>query len=590
MSTYVLSFKPVTRGFGRNDPSAVLFRDGEPVFGIEEERLSRSKHAVNEFPERSIRACLSYCDRALADIDEIVIPYDHTRLSTLIVENREKIVSNPAFFGRMQLSEESSRSFLSNVSAVTGALGTYTGARSGGLVSVIADRLERLFGGPIPPITTEEHHLCHAASAYYPAEFDEGLILTLDGKGEYDSTVVWRAQNGALTRERTYVDPNSLGFFFAAITEFLGYRAYNGEGKIMGLAPYGEHNDRIAQTLDSVVTGGVDYDVTEISTGMIGDDVRRLERLFGRPQKRRPESFTQWEKDLAFMTQQFLENTVVAIVEEYCGAFGTANVGLAGGVALNCKLNKRVMEHQAVDSLFVQPVANDSGLALGAGLLEAGSSIDFPTVHYGPEYTAAEIQQTLDKNGISYREPDNIARATAERIADGNLVGWFQGRLEMGPRALGNRSILADPRSVESRTRVNRYVKHREEWRPFAPSMLETRADEYLEDAIPSPFMILTFNATDQATEDIPAAIHPGDNTTRPHTVTEAQTPRYYDLIQEFDRITGIPVVLNTSFNDHGEPIVAQPKEALKDFYGMGLDVLVLDRFLVEKDAVRGGE
>lgn len=156
-------------------------------------------------------------------------------------------------------------------------------------------------------------------------------------------------------------------------------------------------------------------------------------------------------------------------------------------------------------------------------------------------------------------------------------------------RARGNRSILADSRSVESRTRVNRYVKHREEWRPFAPSILETRAGEYLEDAKPSPFMILTFDATDRAMEEIPAAIHPGDNTTRPQTVTEAQSPRYHDLIQEFERITGVPVVLNTSFNDHGEPIVTWPTEALKDFYGMELDVLVLDRFLVEKDAVRGG-
>jgi Predicted carbamoyl transferase, NodU family len=322
---------------------------------------------------------------------------------------------------------------------------------------------------------------------------------------------------------------------------------------------------------------------------MIEDDVRRLERLFGRPRKRQPESLTQWATDLAFMTQQFFEETVIAIVEECCETFETANVGLAGGVALNCKLSKRVMEHRTVDSLFVQPVAHDSGLAFGIGLLKNGSSIDSSTVHYGPEYTAAEIQQILDTNGITYREPDDITRATAERIADGDLVGWFQGRLEMGPRALGNRSILADPRSVESRTRVNRYVKHREEWRPFAPSILETRADEYLEDAKPSPFMILTFNATDRAMEEIPAAIHPGDNTTRPQTVTEAQSPRYHDLIQEFERITGVPVVLNTSFNDHGEPIVTRPKEALKDFYGMGLDVLVLDRFLVEKDAARGG-
>jgi carbamoyltransferase len=585
MSKYVLSFKPVTRGFGRYDPSAVVFRDGTPVFGIEEERLSRNKHAINEFPERSIRACLSYCDCTLSDIDEIVIPYDHTLLANLVMANREKLLSNPAFFGRIRTSEESSRSFLSNASAVIGALGTYTGARSGALLTVIENRLESLFGGPVPPITSAEHHACHAASAYYPAPFDDGLVLTIDGKGEYDSTVVWRATDGMLTRERTYTDPNSLGFFFAAITEFLGYRAYNGEGKVMGLAPYGEHNEGIEQTLSRVVSGGVDYDVTGISTGMIEDDVRRLERLFDRPRKRQPKSFSQWEKDLAFSAQQFLQDTVVAITEEYCRQFGTANVGLAGGVALNCKMNKRLMEHEAVETLFVQPLAHDGGLAFGAGLLEQQAPIEFQTVYYGPDYTAEEIKRVLETNRIDYREPADITQVTAEHIANGDLVGWFQGRLEMGPRALGNRSILADPRTIESRTRVNRDVKHREEWRPFAPSMHEDAADEYLENAEPSPYMIKTFDATDRAVDEIPAALHPGDNTTRPQTVTEAQNPRYYELIRNFEAITGVPVVLNTSFNDHGEPIVTHPREALKDFYGIGLDVLVLDKFLVEKAA-----
>lgn len=583
MGSYVLAFKPVLRGFGMHDPSAVIFEDGHPVFGIEEERLSRNKHAPNEFPVQSIRACLAECEIDLSALDEILIPYDHTLLSKLIRNNTEKLVSNPTFFGRMAHAEEGSNSVVSDIAAVTGAIGTYLGAEAGDLVEVIETRLDSHFGGPVPPISTYEHHACHAASAYYPAPFTDGLVVTLDGKGEYDSTVVWRASNGRLTRERTYGDPNSLGFFYAAITEFLGYRAYNGEGKIMGLAAYGQQNDAIEETLYDVITPGVDYDVTEISTGVIEEDVQRLERLFDRPRKRSPESFTDWEKDLACTVQQFLEATLVEIVETYTERFDTRNVGLAGGVALNCKLNKRIMDHEAVETLFVQPLAHDGGLAFGAGLLHDRTDMEMHHVYYGPGYSTAAVRDVLEQIGIAYREPADIERTVARHLADGDLVGWFQGRLEMGPRALGNRSILADPRTPRSRDRVNVQVKHREQWRPFAPSILESAADRYLVDPEPAPFMIKSFDVTQRAIEEIPATLHPEDQTTRPQTVSRRQNPRYYDLLCAFEDLTGVPAVLNTSFNDSGEPIVTTPREAIKDFFGMGLDVLAIDDFLVEK-------
>jgi carbamoyltransferase len=365
----------------------------------------------------------------------------------------------------------------------------------------------------------------------------------------------------------------------------LGYYPNNGEGKVMGLAPYGERNHEIETALQGVIDTGVNYDVTEITTGGFEYGVERLEDIFGRSRNTTRGEFDQWEKDLAFTTQYLLEETVTEITDKYLKKFGLNNVGLAGGVALNCKMNRRVMELDAVDQIFIQPVANDAGSAVGAGMLECGptSISEMNETYFGPEFSAESIRQTLEKNKINYEEPDDLEQVIAEDIADGELVGWFQGQLEMGPRALGNRSILADPRTEESRDRVNRYVKHREEWRPFAPSMLEEVVGEYLQDHEPSPYMIKTFNTKPEKRDEISAVIHLGDDTTRPQTVREDQNPRYYRLINEFGDITGVPVVLNTSFNDHGEPIVNRPSEAIKDFFGMGLDVLVLNDFVVRK-------
>ncbi len=367
---------------------------------------------------------------------------------------------------------------------------------------------------------------------------------------------------------------------------------FNGEGKVMGLAPYGTENPEIERTLRRLVATGVDYDVTDLTEGWgTGRGVRRLERAFGRPRQGTPGEFDQWQKDLAHVAQKLLEETVVDIAETYAGRLGVGNVALAGGVALNCKMNARVRESPVVEEVFVQPVAHDAGLALGAGWIDRRPA-DVPkmeTVSLGPEFAVGGIRELLETNKIPYGEPDDVARYAAERLAEGALVGWFQGRAEMGPRALGNRSILADPRTVESRDRVNRFVKHREEWRPFAPSMLEGAAAEYLEDATASSYMIDAFDVRDERTDDVAAVLHPADGTTRPQTVSADQNPRYHRLISEFDRITGVPVLLNTSFNDHAEPIVTTPVEALKDFYGMGLDVLVLEDLVVEKAATTEG-
>ncbi|WP_336036280.1 carbamoyltransferase [Halobacterium yunchengense] len=571
MSRYDLAFKPNVDLYGRHDPSAALFEDGDLAFAVEEERLVRRKHATDVFPERAIRACLDARDLELADVDRLLVPH--------VPDLRENIAFSHYLPDALRVPGATSKLVALEELAKTLFKARFRPD------AVVENRLREV-GTPVPDIEHLSHHACHAASAFHPSGFDEAVVLTVDAKGEYDSTVVWRGDPGGLERVRTYEHPNSLGLFFAVVTEFLGYRMFNGEGKVMGLAPYGEDNPEIERTLRELVTTGVDYDVTALTKRWgTGHGVRKLEEAFGRERTAEPGEFDQWERDFAHTAQKLLEETVVDLVEAYCEALDARNVGLAGGVALNCKLNKRVRERDAVDELFVQPVANDAGLALGAGWLEQdpGDVPEQSTVYFGPSYGTDEVRSLLDEAKVDYREPDDLERLVAERLADGALVGWFQGRLEVGPRALGNRSILADPRTADSRDRVNEFVKHREGWRPFAPSILAEAADEYFADAAPSPFMIDTFDVDPDRRDEVTAVLHPADDTTRPQTVTAEQNPRYHRLISAFESITGVPAVLNTSFNDHGEPIVATPTEALKDFYAMGLDLLVLEDAVVEK-------
>ena len=569
MPHYDLAFKPAIGLYGQHDPSAALFVDGELVFAVEEERLTRQKHAANTFPERAIQACLDHHELELGDLDRVLLPYDPTLRKHILGHYFRRRLARP---GLVQKAYGLQQQFVRETQAQF-----YP-------VRQIEHRLSAL--GDVPQIETLPHHACHAASAFHPSGFDEAVVLTVDAKGEYDSTVVWHGTQDGLERIRTYEHPSSLGLFFAAVTEYLGYRMFNGEGKVMGLAPYGERDEEIERTLREAVEPGVDYDVTGLVEEFNAERAtERLEELFDRPRRATPGEFSQFEKDLAHVAQRLLEETVVDIAETYCERLGTANVALAGGVVLNCKMNKAIIESPAVEEVFIQPVAHDAGLALGAGWLDQSPRDvpEFTHAYWGPAYEFDEIRSLLETNKLEYHEPDDLERYVAERLADGDLVGWFQGRLELGPRALGNRSILADPRTSASRDRVNRYVKHREEWRPFAPSMLESAADEYLSTDRPDPFMITTTGVLPEKADEIPAALHPADETTRPQTVTETQNPRYHRLISEFADITGVPVVLNTSFNDHGEPIVNTPTEAIKDFFGMGLDVLVLEDLVVEK-------
>lgn len=600
MTNYKLSLKPMGPIYGHHDQSAVIFRDGELVFGVEEERYTRDKHALEQFPRNAVIACLDHCDIELSDVDKILIPFDPSLIDGLAKPHLKKHLTKP---------ETKPLDTISNIASLLKMQ-----LRAKFLPTKrIKDQLAKI-GEPVPPIEAKRHHECHAASAYYPTEFKEALVVTIDGRGEYDSTVVFRVDQSGFKRLRTYEYPNSLGLFYAAVTTYLGFYHQNGEGKVMGLAPYGQPNDEIESKLRTLIETGVDYDVTDLTDNSVVQGAKRLEELFDRPRRLRddekhflpdeeepvfadsfgdsaqkqnlPKSgFDQFEKDLAFVTQNLLEEIVTDIVERYSITEEISNVCLAGGVALNCKLNGRIRELPQVKNLFVQPVANDAGTAMGAGYLDQDPESVSPLddVYLGESYSDEEIESVLNGAKIQYTKLEKTERYVAEQIADGALVGWFQGRSEMGPRALGNRSILADPRTANSRDKVNKFVKHREEWRPFAPSLIEEVAADFLEDGQRAPFMIQAFDTKPNQASQIDAVVHPADATTRPQTVTETQNPRYHRLISEFGEITGVPVLLNTSFNDHAEPIVNTPTEALKDFYGMGLDLLVIEDYVVEK-------
>lgn len=569
---YVLAVKvPAVAIYGGHDPSAALFKDGELVHGVEEERFNRIKHGGSEFPSQSVEYCLNQENIDFDDLDKVLFTY------------------HPKFYGLKFTSR-----YLNEIPDVSGLrkIKRYKDFIGKSIVSKSFKKdinrrlLSEVSEGNLPEIEFREHHYCHAASAFHPSGFEDALVVTADGRGEIESTVIWRAdrENG-LEKLEVFEWPNSLGTFYGIITEFLGYHKNNGEGKVMGLAPYGSQNPEIEEKLLEKIEVGPDYDVTWLTENGVENGVEKLEELFDRERNTSEGEFDQWEKDLAFVTQRILENTVTSLVSHHLDRLDTSNVCLAGGVALNCKMNKEVMEMQEVEDIFIQPVASDGGLVLGAGMsyYEPHQISEMTDAYLGPSYLNEEVEEMLDQFKLDYRKPDNLEEDVAEKIADGSIVGWFQGGLEMGPRALGNRSILADPRTQESRDRVNKYVKNREEWRPFAPSMLEEAAEDYLENARPAPFMIKTFDVKEEKRNEITAALHPGDATTRPQTVNKEQNPRYYKLIKSFEEETGVPIVLNTSFNDHGEPIVNTPKQAIKDFFAMGLDYLVVEDYIVSK-------
>jgi carbamoyltransferase len=453
------------------------------------------------------------------------------------------------------------------------------------LLDDIPHHLQRLRGGithdSLPPFEFVEHHLAHAASAYYVSGFPEAAILTLDGRGEKATTLfaVGRGRQIEPLEEVHY--PHSLGLLYEHVTDYLGFLRSSDEYKVMALASVG--SDQFVEPFRRLVElgEGGQYRVTFAD----------LESEFG-PRRRKGESLEQRHFDVAEALQRVLEETVLELARRLRERTGFERLCLAGGVALNCVMNSRLRDASRFRDIFVQPAAGDAGTALGAAyVIEAQHRPEVPLyrmthAYLGPGFTDERIRETLVRAKLDFEEPEDISSAAAELLAEDRIIGWFQGRMEFGPRALGARSIVASPRDPAMKDRLNE-IKDREDFRPVAPAVLEERAGEYFSPNTSSPYMLFIHDVKDERKHEIPAVCH-FDGSARIQTVSKSESPIFHRLIEAFGELTGTPVVVNTSFNTLGQPIVCTPEDALECYFTSPLDALAIGSFLLIKSKSRG--
>jgi carbamoyltransferase len=546
-----------------HDSSACIVRDGELLFAVAEERISRIKHDAG-FPRLAIQACLDFAKVTPAQIDEVCFGW---QTAGPVYRHDLKLYAT----GQWPLSYlnflNSSRHFLSMWHQESGA-----------------SPYRRLFGANKTRFRFVDHHLAHAISAYAYSGFDAAAVVVMDGRGAWEATSIWYGRAGRLDHVLTLNWPDSLGLFYAQFTGFLGFVPNSDEWKVMGLAPYGQKGIDLSSFINPNDTP---YRVN--SKTLIGDGLQfsHFTSLLGAP--RDPESdISGHHKNIAFAVQDACEEAMMSVVKLALRKTAAKNLCLAGGVALNSKANGKIVASGAIENIFVQPAASDDGVALGAALApyldNNGRLPSKPMRHgyWGPSFDDDAIEKALLTYKIRHTNLSDPAKAAAQLLSQGKILGWFQGRMEFGPRALGSRSIIADPRDSEMNTKVNNAVKFREWWRPFAPSLKKEVAPDYLESAYDSPFMILTAQVRPEKRSVIPSVTHV-DGSARPQTVEHEVNPLYYRLIDEFGAVTGVPVIMNTSFNLRGEAIVHTPTDALRTFFSSGMDGLVIGSFLVEK-------
>ncbi|HTV60805.1 MAG TPA: carbamoyltransferase C-terminal domain-containing protein [Verrucomicrobiae bacterium] len=572
--------------------SAAVVVDGRLIAAVEEERLNRVKYAAG-LPARAIQYCLDEAGAKLTDVDHIAVPRDPwARWATKL-----------RFALRMpRFAMERAR-----------VMRRFAGIR---------EDLAVAFGVDPAAIRAQfhriEHHLAHLSSAFYVSPFDRAAVLSADGLGDFASSM-WASGEGP--RMRTLGDirfPHSLGMYYTALTQYIGFWKFGDEYKVMGLAAYGQPefldefrrivradkplSFRLGLEYFSHQNRGADMTWREADqTPVLGRLFSPyLEKRLG-PARGADEPLEQRHKNIAASMQTALEEVLVAHWRALAEKTSQRALCLAGGVAFNCVANGRIFDESPFEKVYVQPAAGDAGLSVGAAFAVAHGKLGLPRsfvmdhAAWGPGYSPGQIRRALDgmnpsQEGIHVEElsEEVLVQTTARHIADGKIVGWYQGRAEWGPRALGQRSILADPRRPEMKDVLNRRIKHREMFRPFAPSILEEAAAEYFEKSHPSPFMTFAYGVRPEKRPVMPAPTHV-DGTARLQTVNRQSNPLYWKLIRAFGDLTGVPAVVNTSFNDN-EPIVCRPEEALECFCRTQMDVLVLGHFVLEKDPSRSGD
>ncbi|MXV16674.1 carbamoyltransferase family protein [Hufsiella ginkgonis] len=561
-----------------HDSSACILKDGILLAAAEDERFTHFKHgkrpipfAAYELPYHAINFCLEKAGIFLKDVDHIAYSFD----PELLVDSRWTTVPGtvtvPFRKARQQPDGNSPWDPLF-VSSIIQA--PYH------LVDGYPHHLQYRFNGCK---TTDfewhfvEHHISHAASAYFPSPFGHAAVLTLDGRGELATTTYNLGRGNDLERIGQVNMPNSLGLLYEQVTTHLGFLHSSDEYKVMALASYGKPG--FVYEFRSMIRIG--------ENGQYSIDSGKIEEYFG-PKRLRNEEFTAYHFNIAHSLQVVLEDTVLELAAYLHRETRETNLCLAGGVALNCVLNARIRDRGPFRNIWVQPASGDSGTALGAAIwidskLRNSQTKDFVMEHvyWGPDYTDMEIERFLKLAKVPYRKLDNIAEETAGLLVQDKIIGWFQGKMEFGPRALGSRSILASPINPDMQSRLN-VVKDREDFRPVAPVVLQEEAHAWFKGAGYSPFMLFVYDVLPGKEEQIPAVRHV-DGTARIQTINERQHPEYYALLKAFYRRTGVPVLINTSFNTLGKPIVCSPRDAVECFWSSPFDALVIGSFLIQK-------
>ena len=568
-------------GLGKS-PAACIFDNNRMLVCVEEERFIREKVAKNRWPVHAIKHCLDTTGLTLDTIDKIAVAWNCNKypgyMAEFFAEQEELFPQKGTAFRSKEadiLRKYSPDNFLSNLNAA----------------------LQSARLGVIDEVEYYDHHECHAAASFYHSGFNKALVFIMDGSGEDEATTVWLAKDNQLQKLKVFKLPHSLGRAYSCITEFLGFRAYTDEGKIMGLAPYGrleqETHKKVQELLivkengDYVVNPDLIYYGKHSYNPRFTDD---LVELLGPPRRplKRNEDISDHYKNIAFSIQHLLEQAVSRLVHTFIKNTGINKICIGGGVAMNCKMNGFISGMKEVEDLFVHPASHDGGANIGAAILSLqkhvpGISFEkLPHAYFGPSYGNDYIESVLNYSNLKRVKYDNPAPVIAEKLAEGKIVALFQGKMELGARALGNRSILANPLLEDTKGILNDHVKHRENWRPFCPSILEEYGNEFFEHIVHPGYMVVATKVRDEKVKLIPSAVHV-DGTARPQFVSQKTNPYFWKIIEEFRKITDVPVIINTSFNIMGEPIINTPQEAIRCFFSTGIDILVLENYILTK-------
>ena len=586
-----------------HDSAACLVRNGDIVAAAQEERFTRKKHTA-AFPSEAISYCLKAAGAEWADLTHIVF-YDKPLIKF------ERLLETYLTFAP------------SGISSFLTAMPVWMKEKLF-LKSLLRKEFRRSAGltksDPLPPILFAEHHESHAAAAFYPSPYREAVVLCMDGVGEWATTSAWVGSDSALTPLWEIPFPHSLGLLYSAFTFYTGFKVNSGEYKVMGLAPYGRptYVQKIYDHLLDVKPDGtfrLNMEYFDYCTGLKMTN-EKFDEIFGGPPRTPETQLGQREMDLARSVQEVTEEVMLQIGRSLHNETGKEYLCLSGGVALNCVGNGRLLREGPFKGMWIQPAAGDAGSALGAALAANYQYLGQPRTvaqtgdsmkgsYLGPVYTNDEIERTLKDLGAVYTRVNDqdLVERVADALASEKVIGWFQGRMEFGPRALGGRSILGDPRSEKMQSVMNLKIKFRESFRPFAPSVLRERVSDYFEMDVDSPYMLLVAPVLEKRRvqltadqeelfgidllnvpkSDIPAVTHV-DFSARVQTVTEATNPRYYHLLRSFEQKTGCGVLINTSFNVRGEPIVCYPQDAYRCFMRTNMDVLVLENIILLKE------